>query len=185
MYDINKAICFTGHRTLHGVYYNKTSPSQEWVMVYNSIVAYIEKQIADGKTDYLVGGALGVDMMAGLALVHLIRDRQFQGITGWLCIPHPNYNDRWRYPRDRDDLELLKQYLNPLVLYDTGVFEMQMLNLRNHFMVDNSIKTCAVFDGRGKGGTRNCILYARKQSKQVDTIDAYNIDPTTGLLKGG
>jgi uncharacterized phage-like protein YoqJ len=157
------------------------NPTPEWLMVYRSLYQFILRGIKAGYTDWLVGGALGVDMLAGLALADIVT--KHKDVTGWLCIPHPDYNNRWAYDRDRQDLDLLKTRLNTLVLIDTGKFNISMLHSRNEFMVNHTAITCAVYDGRGKGGTMKCKQYAQTEQKRVCVMDAYKVDPTTGYLK--
>jgi uncharacterized phage-like protein YoqJ len=41
------------------------------------------------------------------------------------------------------------------------------MQIRNEWMVDNSHFTLAIWNGIQKGGTWNCIQYARKQGKTV------------------
>jgi len=43
------------------------------------------------------------------------------------------------------------------------------MNDRNEWMVDNSDYVIAVHDG-SKGGTYNCIQYAKKNSKEITTL---------------
>lgn len=184
MIQTNQAICFTGHRTLKKKYYDSVKPSFEWGCVWTALMAYIKRGYAAGYTDWLVGGALGVDMIAGLCLAELIKTGQAPGLNGYLCIPHPNYNNRWRYDTtDRSNLNILYHYLNPLVL-DTGPnFSRNLLFARNHFMVLNSVITCAVFDGRDKGGTRECLNFATNHNKRTCVINPYEIDGETGRLR--
>lgn len=51
---------------------------------------------------------------------------------------------------------------------------------RNEWMVDRADTVIAVWDGVEKGGTWNCVAYARKKS-----IPIYRIDPNSGEVTNG
>ena len=46
---------------------------------------------------------------------------------------------------------------------------------RNEYMVDNSDKVFAFWNGEEKGGTWNTIQYARKKGKDLEIIDLRKI----------
>ena len=46
---------------------------------------------------------------------------------------------------------------------------------RNEYMVDNSEKVYAFWNGEEKGGTWNTIQYARSKGKEIEIIDLRKI----------
>ena len=161
------AICFTGHRTLNKQYLNMSSRTAEWDLLYQSIMNFCQRAYNKGWKTFLVGGALGVDMLAGLVIVEMMTRHACDDIKLHLCIPHKDYNRKW-YKQSHDELAYLKSYATTHVLHqDAMPFAIRMLFARNHFMVDNSMLTCAIYDGRvgtngkGVGGTFECLSYAR------------------------
>jgi len=64
-----------------------------------------------------------------------------------------------------------KRYANILKKADsvialTSHYDAHCMTMRNRFMVDNSARLIAVYDG-ANGGTQNTITYARKQGLDI------------------
>jgi len=170
-----KQMCFTGHRTLNKAYFNAGSPTTEWSAIWNWLFyTFLPEAYKIGYTDFYVGGALGVDMMAGLSLYQHKVSGFAPDININLCIPHPTYNARWCMDRDRSNLDVIKSVATTHTLFDETVpFAIWMLQRRNEFMVDRSITCTGIYDGRDHGGTRNCLGYAHVNQKQVIEINPY------------
>ena len=54
------------------------------------------------------------------------------------------------------------------------IYVANKMQLRNEYMVDNSDKVIAYFNGEKKGGTYNCIKYAESLNKEI--INLYEMN---------
>ena len=169
------SICFTGHKTINNTYYNPLDESPLWYSLRNYLMTYVMRAYEKGWYDFMVGGALGVDMIAGLAVCELMDTGYYPHLRLHLAIPHPNYNNKWFKECDKQDLERIKNHAIPYVLDTSPVFTIPMLFSRNHFMVDQTAITTAVWDGRQKGGTFECYTYAQRQQKQRCIINPHTL----------
>lgn len=188
--------CFTGHRTLNGVYFNREAPSPEWKALAWKMREIVEGLMVAYYLDYLVGGALGVDMVAGLVLCKLKEDKNNNGVfdpypkvagnktrlgSPWihLALPFQGHDRKWRYDRDRNDLaricDMSHYHSNPIYVCDNGYHPSKM-HRRNEYMVDNSSIVIAVWDGREEGGTYACLKYARKMRRDIIIINPYTLE---------
>lgn len=190
------AACFTGHRQLNGKYFNRENPSNEWSNLAWKLREIVEGLMIAGYNDYLVGGALGVDMVAGLVLCKLKEDRNNNGVREnfareaynntrlgtpyiHLILPCIGYNNRWIYDRDKKDLariEGMSHYKSNPVWVCHGDFHIGMLHKRNEYMVDYTNLVIAVWDGREKGGTWACLRYARSKHRDILIVNPYTLE---------
>jgi len=184
------SICWTGHRTLEGLYLNTENPSETWKHVNSSVFNFIKRAYDKGWYNIVVGGALGVDMLVGLVVADMIVTGHWPELRLHLAIPHPDFNNFWKEPRDKESLEHLKKVAgsnNVHVLHQNVPFKPgPMLNMRNHFMVDNTTITAGIWDGRTeRSGTYNCLRYAwsHRDKKIVCVMTPGTKDSITGFCK--
>ena len=141
--------CFTGHRP------QKLRRPIDDIKV--DLENEILKAIADGYTTFITGMACGTDIWAGNIVVRL-KDR-FPDLKLIAAIPFPQFADSWEEDwRERYDRLLSKA---DLVKALSPAYSEDAYQLRNQWMVAHSSKVIAVYDGKA-GGTRNTIVYARK-----------------------
>jgi uncharacterized phage-like protein YoqJ len=81
-------------------------------------------------------------------------------------VPFAGQESRWNAKSQTLFHEILKQCDVVKVVCEGGYAPYKM-QIRNEWMVDNSHFTLAIWNGIQKGGTWNCIQYARKQGKTV------------------
>lgn len=116
------------------------------------------------------GMALGWDQAIALAAIEL-------SIPLIAAVPFASQDAKW-HQEDRDRWEgILFQtqqiiYVDRLPNYtvtdvDVGAYHVAKLQKRNEWMVDNCSQILALYDGSGKGGTFNCLEYAKKLNKPV------------------
>lgn len=74
--------------------------------------------------------------------------------------------------------------------YATNIIELKNTGpnrymIRNRYMVDNSTKTNAFYDFRGKGGTYNTIEYARSKGKlgTVNSLREFKVNEFKGMSR--
>lgn len=145
-----KTCCVTGHRD---------TPMQQTEYVKASLRREIEKAIADGYTCFMCGFAEGVDQyFAEIVMEKKLDNPDLQLIA---VIPY------------RKRLENLKKRERTKLLIE-GCVEVKVIreeylpsvySHRNRYMVENSDRVIAVYDGREKGGTVNTIRFTHKMKK--------------------
>ncbi len=141
--------CFTGHRP------------QKLRRPIDDIKVDLENEILnaikDGYTTFITGMAYGTDIWAGNIVVRL-KDR-FPDLKLIAAVPFPGFADEWdeEWKSKYDRLLAAADLVKTLSMeYSEAAYQ-----LRNEWMVDRSSRVIAVYDGKA-GGTKNTILYARK-----------------------
>lgn len=138
-------IAFTGHRHLK----------------YNEVKSALEKLHQEfPDAIWITGGAIGLDS-------HAAKFAMLYGIKLWLIIPFPPDIMSARWSRAQKDflLESIKYAERFSVL--SPVFAMRAYQDRNIRMVQLSDKLAAFFNG-SKGGTANCVNYARSIGHPIE-----------------
>jgi len=158
--------CFTGHRKLAGAYYNRHNPSTEWHTLKNYLNQVVKSLIHDHQITHFISGlAIGVDML-GVESVALVR--AFGGpeveITG--AMPFPSQASRWPKPT-RDHWDNICGLCNEVLAISEDPYHPSKMQIRNVWMVDNSDYVIAIWDGISKGGTQNCMDYAKSKGKPI------------------
>lgn len=172
--------CFTGHRPdKYGDYDIKHEKNKPIIKaLINAIELVIEQEHVNR---FISGGAIGVDTLAFYAVNKL--KEKYPYIKNILSIPFEQQDKVWSAEQKkwyRRMIELADEviYVDSLVDYKIKDLEVKVYNpakmqKRNEHMVDNSYAVIAFWDG-SKGGTGNCVRYARKS--YVDRV-LYHIDP--------
>lgn len=157
-------LCFTGHRPnkLNG--YN---PRDNKTLLWG-IQAYVEESIIDRNIDTFISGmALGIDMWS--ALIVLTLKESYPHIKLICAIPCKNHNNKWN-ASDKKLWEEIVAKADEVVYVTDKEYTPSCMQLRNMWMVDNSDMVLAVWDGT-KGGTGNCVEYAKQKSKSTAIIN--------------
>jgi uncharacterized phage-like protein YoqJ len=138
-------VAFTGHRHLK----------------YGDVVKSLEKIRSDFPgAMWITGGAYGLDS-------HAARFALDNSIPLWLVLPFPAkiLCAKWPSGDARDLLfRSVKECAKLSVV--SPVFSMDAYQRRNEFMVDASDVLAAFFDG-SRGGTANCVRYARSVGRRT------------------
>ncbi len=154
--DIKNTCAFTGHRDIPRELYESLSES-----IRRELYALYQKNVRH----FIVGGAIGFDMIAAVTVLNLKSD--LPDITLHIAIPCPNHFAKWRSSdkalfnavRARADSELI---VSPK--YDRGC-----MYTRNRFMVDNSsylISYCV----KKSGGSHYTETYAKEKGLNIINI---------------
>lgn len=166
------AACFTGHRP------NKLGGYNESNAIMSDVKARLDHAIDYaldhlGITTFISGMALGVDMAA--AELVLKKREQFPryGIRLIAAVPFEGQERMWPKQSQERWSEIISQADEVVYVCEPGYTAWKMQK-RNAWMVDNSALVIAVWDGT-KGGTGNCVEYARKAEHKPFII---RIDPT-------
>lgn len=141
------AVCFTGHRPQH-----LNDPD----VVRTQLAIAIDKALAKGRRNFIVGGALGVDTWAFEILIGC-KD-YYPDIQIMLALPHPQIDAKWSAPEQKHFRAL--QHLADHIWICSGSYDIANYQKRNEFMVNHSTAVIACWNGKKHGGTFNCIKYA-------------------------
>lgn len=149
----------TGHRPHKlGGEYDYQGPYTDFVR------AELRKQLLLRKPKKAISGmAQGVDTIYALLALEL-------KIPLLAAIPFEGQERKW--PKRAQDLyfQILSDPLTTKVLVSDPPYEASKLQIRNEYMVDHSNLIFAVYDGT-KGGTFNCLQYARKKNKEIVVVN--------------
>lgn len=133
----------------------------------------LEKRIADTFLDkepelVIVGMASGVDLIAGLAAIKTCFP--YWAVLPWAGHERSHYIKGWE-----KEYSTVKHFAQKVIILDEseeypgpGAFF-----ARNHFMVDNATHLLAYLKpGTNRGGTFECVNYAKKKKVPVRNIYA-------------
>ena len=150
---IEKACCVTGHRTI---------PVDRLAYVEMELRKAIMAAVNDGYTRFISGGAVGTDLL----FAAIVAEMKEQGHRLFLEAALP-YSNR-KKSKDSDFQKMLAACDAVKVIserYNRGCYF-----ARNRYMVNESSRIIAVYDGRESGGTFYTIQYARAGGKVVQVI---------------
>lgn len=143
-------IAGTGHRP---------EKSEGELVVRNKIATSL---LTSGADVVICGMASGYDLWLG-------DEALSQGIEVWAAKPWsghvPRVSDKELYRRVEDEASLVVNVIESDKYPGHWVYQK-----RNEWMVDNATHILSYFDGGEKGGTWNCIKYARKVNKPIRNI---------------
>jgi len=166
--------CFTGHRKLAGEYYNRHNPSTEWHTLHGHLAGVVQSLIMDHKIGHFISGlAIGVDML-GAECVDYVRDNLQMQVELTGAMPFPSQPSRWPKPT-RDHFDHICSLCNEVLCVSADPYSPDKMQIRNIWMVDQSDYVIAIWDGMSKGGTWNCINYAKSQGKPILLIQPMGV----------
>lgn len=151
-------VAFTGHRPdkLGGY----KLPNDTYIKVCRDI-DWLLKELNPEKV--ISGMALGVDQWAANIAYKL-------GIPFVAAIPFEGQELAWPEASQKT-YRLLRKLASEEVIVSPGGYLADKMQVRNIWMVDNCDSLIAVWDG-SKGGTGNCVEYAKSVDRKI-----YQIDP--------
>jgi uncharacterized phage-like protein YoqJ len=189
---IRQTACFTGHRPQNLFGFNLKD--DRYKILYKKLTEAIELCINEENIiRFISGGAIGTDQIS-YWLVYKLKEK-YPDIKNIIAIPFKNQPNAWK---DKDTIKWYSKMLeraDEIIYVDdiddfryrtnevpVGEYHIGKMQRRNEFMVDNSRIVIAVFNGE-KGGTRNCVYYARKMGNSIfrlDPRDNFELDITYG-----
>ncbi len=147
-------VAFSGHRPDKLGGYELPNPT------YIKICKEIEKTVKDLKAEKIISGmALGVDQWAASIAIKL-------GIPFVAAVPFLGQEGMWPN-KSKKIYKFLLDKAGEIVIVCEGGFTAKKLQLRNEWMVDNCDVLIAVYNGDEKGGTANCVRYAKEKKKEI------------------
>ncbi|MCQ2386972.1 MAG: SLOG family protein [Clostridia bacterium] len=140
---------FSGHRNV------KSDLKKE------EIVKLIDNMIERGIDTFLVGMAVGFDMLC-FSILEKVRKRRNIRIIA--CIPCENQAEKYSVFQKKE-YERMKKSADE-VIYCSKEYSSYCMQKRNMFMVDNS-KYLIAYLRQNKGGTFNTVSYANKKGVEI------------------
>ena len=155
-------ICVTGHRPNKLYGYNLSDT--RWQNLKNTF----KQLLIDNNCDEAISGmALGVDTIFALAVLEL--KNEGYNIKLHCAIPFKNHSSNW-FQSSKDLYNDILSKADIVKYVSEEDYQPWLLQKRNEYMVDLADKVIAVWDG-SKGGTANCVNYAKKCNKSIIYID--------------
>jgi len=160
-------IAITGHRPNKlGNDYDLTSDLvKEIKFEIQNIITQYNNVARDNWTPLtlITGMALGIDTL--FAQISIENKIPFTA-----AIPCINQDKMWIQKSKDLYHSILKHKLCSIIYVSDKEYDLECMNKRNEWMVDNCDLLIAVWDGTS-GGTANCIKYAKKKKKYIIYID--------------
>lgn len=151
----NKTCCVTGHRNV---------PSEKEGQLYDLLRKEILQAISDGYTHFISGFAEGVDLLFA-SIVSEFKPQY--ALTLEAAIPYPN--------RLKTVNAMFQKFIThcDVVIVHSGEYGSSCYMKRNRYMVEQSGRVIAVYDGRSNGGTFATMQYAHELKKELKLIKIY------------
>lgn len=150
---IEKTCCVTGHRDI---------PEDKRAYVEAELKKEVLSAIEDDYTRFISGFADGVDLI----FAAIVAELKAQGHSLFLeaAIPHAN--------RMKNNNQLFQKLISACddVKVLCGSYSRSCYFVRNRYMVDESSRAIAVYNGQESGGTFFTMQYARKQGRTLRII---------------
>ena len=159
-------LCFTGHRP-QKLPWGFNEQDERCLLMKEKLKVLIEDAINDGFCYFWSGMALGFDLICVEVLLEL--KRQYNHIKIFGALPCKNQAKIWPLKQQFRYNKLIAQLDDTCCLNDYYTGPECMLE-RNRFMIDNSSRLIAFFDGKS-GGTKSTIDYAKKKGVMVEIIN--------------
>ena len=162
--EISKYVCcFTGYRP-DKLSWGYNEEDIRCIEMKQQLYFEIEKSINDGYKIFLCGMALGFDMICAETVLELKKKYNYIKLIG--ALPCKDQECRWQSSQQKRYNKILSQLDGIRCIYDTYVGPKCMLE-RNRYMINNSSKVIALYDGQ-PGGTQGTLKYAK--SKDINIV---------------
>lgn len=170
-------IAATGHRydKLYGYNLKDSRYMTLYIMIYSRIFKAI-KEDEEHKVECITGMALGVDTIFAIAAINL----KLKGHNVHLvaAIPFKGQELKW----NDDSIEIynnILKYADEIVYVCNGGYAPYKMQKRNEYMVDRLIGVndilLAIYNGSTKGGTANCVNYAKSLDINIEYINPLEV----------
>ncbi|MGN1258735.1 MAG: SLOG family protein [Christensenellales bacterium] len=157
-------LCFTGHRS-QKLPWRFNEEDERCVNMKNTIKAKIEQSIREGCIHFISGMALGFDMICAEIVLEL--KKNYPNIKLVCAIPCKNQDKLWSEEYKKRYKRILKQA--DIVRYIKEEYTKNCMLERNDYMLNNSSKVIALFNGLA-GGTKSTIMKAEKMGLKIEVI---------------
>ncbi|WP_297131774.1 SLOG family protein [Terrisporobacter sp.] len=174
-----KSIAFTGHRP--DKLYGYDLENNNYKILKTSLYSLLKNEIEHFDADtFITGGALGFDTLVFEVVEEL---REYHEVYQLLAIPFRNQPNKWP-KKNIDKYNQMKTKATNIYVDEQkedkdysvkgtspGEYHPAKMQKRNEWMVDNCDMLIGCWDGVKKGGTWNCLKYAKKLNKEIVIIN--------------
>ena len=165
--------CFTGHRPEH-LLWMKDEKSDRTQKLKEKLSLVIDSAIKDGYTDFYCGMARGIDTFAAEIVIE--KAKTDKNIHLHAALPCPEQNMEWSETEKQRFEKILSCASTKTVI--SPMYTDTCMLARNRFMVDNSQRVIAVWNGFFRGGTAYTVRYAKKEKKEIHLIRPKDLSVT-------
>lgn len=162
-------VFFTGHRQINGVYPTYPKLKDNWLEVWRITTALILNLYNQGHKDFISGGALGFDQIAGFAVCYF--KEHGLDVKLWMALPFPGFERKWPRESQLTLGALVGQADQLFYVDDDPTYKPYKLMIRNKWMVDNADFGVALYQPDKTGGTLDCIHCTMINKKNFITIN--------------
>ncbi len=153
--------CFTGHRNIR---------KEDKNTIRAKIREQVLTQLEIGVSTFMVGGAMGFDMLAAEVLLDL-REKEGKALRLVSVLPYLEWREKWpEEEKDREDRILEK---SDEILVSADEYSRHSYLDRDRRMVDSSA-VCIAYCTRKSGGTAYTVRYALKNGLPVINLADWN-----------
>jgi uncharacterized phage-like protein YoqJ len=157
-------IAVTGHRPNKLWGYKLEQPA------YRELYRRLQQVVLEHNGTHLISGmALGVDTVFALLALNM------PGVTLECAIPCSNQTARWLNKTDVERYNAILSRADVVTYVSREPYTAGCMQARNEYMVNTCDLLIAVWDG-SRGGTANCVNYAKTVSKPIVVINPREID---------
>lgn len=153
--------CFTGHRP-----YSIGIKKEDTERLKEVLSEVIDTAIFDGYTDFYCGMAQGIDTYAAEILISKMKENPALRLHA--ALPCPEQDLKWTEAEKGHYEEILSCASSKTII--SPFYTKTCMLTRNRFMVDNSQRVIAVWNGSYRGGTAYTVSYAKKENKEIYLI---------------
>ena len=156
------ACCFTGHRNIR---------KEDEDLIRRKIREQVLLLLDQGISTFMVGGAVGFDMLAAEVLLDL-REQEGKTLRLVSVLPFLEWRAGWR-PEEMDREDRILQKSDEIILSEEQDTRRSYLD-RDRKMVDHS-SVCIAYCTRRNGGTAYTVRYALKKGITVINLADWDI----------
>lgn len=172
------ACTITGHRPTRFKFKYKEDYSL-CKKIKRSLSAVLCAMYEQGVRRFYVGGALGVDMWAGEAIIAMMQQPQYGDIELYCVLPFLGYDQRWD---DKSKHRMARiRAASTEIMYACEQETPDAYKQRNYYMVEHSSLLLAIYDQNRniRSGTGQTVNYALKCGHTITYIhpDTAEITP--------
>lgn len=169
-------ISVTGHRPKDLFGYDLRHPGYD--IMKNFFYKKFDELALSGKFTAISGGAQGVDQIFAWCAVKW-QAKNPGLLHNLLAMPCAGQSSKWPLAGQKSFENLRKRMDEVIVLQE--FYTPDCMDKRNQYMVNNSDIVLAVWTGKAKGGTANCVRYADKVGKNIIVLHPETGEVTFGL----
>ena len=161
-------IAVTGHRP--NKLYGYDLSHQKYKELSVKIIEFLNEYNA---THCISGMALGVDTVFAISSIKYRNNNPTKNILVECAIPCRNHTSKWQQLDKLRYLKILEE-ADIITKVSNDPYQPWLMQKRNEYMTDKCDLLLAIWNG-SKGGTGNCVKYAKNKEKGIVIIDPNTI----------